>query len=385
MGEKLKANEHQIEINDELDIFLYFADQGAVTDMHFDGVPRLLRVIRGQKKVILFPPEDSLYLYPTANYQIGYSHGYPFRRRSLLNGCLHRREVLEEYVKRFPLFKRSRPLSFTINEGETLFLPECWWHYFHSTGDVTINVVIDLEEDLNNRLDKAIGCNASPYSPQERFVPLVNRSYKTVTRSCADSFDDYKQRMKEIKSGNLTWKNYCLSVDPYTLQTYTQLLQDLRPNTIFEFGAGSGGLSVWMRDQLNALGTQCSIHSFAPNEDVFEAGDEHGITFHPLVHNESSAPISSELLEELVKITQGPCLVVVNDNQEIRAVLNTIVSALKIGDYVLIGNTLAPDTYRELLEFSYDHPEFLVDTYYCDLSGYNSGFHINSILKKCDA
>lgn len=380
--DKLKANDYEIKFNDDLDAFMYFAGCGTTTDMHFDGVPRLVTVLRGQKKVILFPPEDSPNLYPTANYQFGYAHSFPFRRRSLLSGCLHKKEVLEKYVSQYPLFSRTKPLSFTINEGETLFLPECWWHYFHSTGDVTINVIIDLEEDLTNRLDKSIDSCAFPYSPQERYVPLINRSYKTATRGDATCYGGYMNRMKEIKGTKGKWKNYSLTKDPYTLQIYAQLLQDLQPKTILEIGSGSGGSAVWMRDQVNLLGLQCEVITLDNDRALFQAGDEKDISFYCLDGKRVEDFFSDENNKNILKNLQHPVLLIDSSGEEVNRSLSFFSGILDTGDYVVVENTLNIAIYRELVTFTQDHPEFLVDTYYCDFYGYNSSMQINSILRK---
>ena len=47
------------------------------------------------------------------------------------------------------------------------------------------------------------------------------------------------------------WKDLTLMKDPMTLSIYLQLLQDVKPKTILEFGTYEGGSSLWMKDMAN--------------------------------------------------------------------------------------------------------------------------------------
>ena len=55
----------------------------------------------------------------------------------------------------------------------------------------------------------------------------------------------------------LKWKGTPLLKDPMMFSIYIQLLQDLKPKTILEFGTGNGGSSIFMRDIAN-----CIVHTF---------------------------------------------------------------------------------------------------------------------------
>ena len=56
-----------------------------------------------------------------------------------------------------------------------------------------------------------------------------------------------------------TWKNTGLMKDPVSLVQYTQLLQKVRPKTIFDLGTCGGGSALWLADQCRALGLADTI------------------------------------------------------------------------------------------------------------------------------
>jgi cephalosporin hydroxylase len=49
---------------------------------------------------------------------------------------------------------------------------------------------------------------------------------------------------------------------PMDLAIYAELLQELRPRSIIEFGSHKGGSAVWLADQVAAFGLDAMIYSF---------------------------------------------------------------------------------------------------------------------------
>ena len=88
--------------------------------------------LHGAKEIVLFPPEDSPYLYRFAGRQ------FPFELR---NSAVHYSE-LGNY-ERFPLLRRASPQRIVLQAGQAMLLPSDWWHTTRNLSDsVSYNVRI---------------------------------------------------------------------------------------------------------------------------------------------------------------------------------------------------------------------------------------------------
>jgi hypothetical protein len=70
-----------------------------------------LTQLYGSKEFILFPPDQTQYLYPQPN-----------------NPKVSQVDVLHPDYERFPLFREARALRVMVNQGETLLFHTGWWH-----------------------------------------------------------------------------------------------------------------------------------------------------------------------------------------------------------------------------------------------------------------
>lgn len=57
----------------------------------------------------------------------------------------------------------------------------------------------------------------------------------------------------------VSWKGLRLLKDPETQATYHNLLWEMKPKTIIEFGVYSGGSLVWFRDLVKVFGIDCTV------------------------------------------------------------------------------------------------------------------------------
>lgn len=73
--------------------------------------------LEGEKEFLLFPPEDGPYLYRYAGAQ------YPWQLR---NSRVYNLELAS--LDRFPLLRRTHPVSLVLKAGQALFMPANWWH-----------------------------------------------------------------------------------------------------------------------------------------------------------------------------------------------------------------------------------------------------------------
>ncbi|MFN0180504.1 MAG: cupin-like domain-containing protein [Gemmatimonadales bacterium] len=114
-----------IETRDLVGYNFWMQPAKATTHLHWDGHPGLLALHRGEKRVVLYSPEQHPLLYPTEP------------NAATVNWS--RVNVLAPDLSDFPLFRDVRPLEGVIAEGEMLFIPRFWWH-FVLTSEASIGV-----------------------------------------------------------------------------------------------------------------------------------------------------------------------------------------------------------------------------------------------------
>jgi cephalosporin hydroxylase len=185
---------------------------------------------------------------------------------------------------------------------------------------------------------------------------------------------DYIDGIKLGKT-HLKWKGIPLLKDPMMFSIYVQILQDLKPKTILEFGTGSGGSSIFMRDI-----AQCKVHTFDINAEN-ELEGEDNIFFHHLDLNHISSFVKDNT--NLFLNLEHPIFLVEDSHTNIVGTLNEMDKFLIPGDYISVEDTLAEKNYTCLDQFMQkNNNKYLVDTYYCDFWGLNNSWNVNSFLVK---
>ena len=81
--------------------------------LHFDALCMNTQITQlyGAKKFILYPPDQTPYLYPRAD-----------------NAKVSQVNTSAPDYKKFPLFRQANPLTVLLEEGETILFPARWWH-----------------------------------------------------------------------------------------------------------------------------------------------------------------------------------------------------------------------------------------------------------------
>lgn len=212
----------------------------------------------------------------------------------------------------------------------------------------------------------------------QRFVSFDQRKQASIISHFKTFQLEYVQTMKYTKWNYAKWKNLTLMKDPMSLSIYLNLLQELQPKTILEFGTYEGGSALWMYDMLVSLSVECTIHTFDINQDNVKLPKHLPIHFHQLdVHQIASFITSSSIFQQL----KHPVLVIEDAHTNILELLNCVDTYLLKGDYLIVEDTLENSKYKLLETFLQDKC-YLVDQYYCDFWGYNNSWNINSILRK---
>ncbi|XP_029314194.1 HSPB1-associated protein 1 homolog isoform X2 [Cottoperca gobio] len=125
---------------------LWIGTEGANTPCHLDSYGcNLVLQVQGRKRWHLFPPEDTVKLYPTR---------IPFEESSVFSQV----DVLHPDLTRFPAFQGARAHMVTLQPGQVLYVPRHWWHYVESLDPITVSVNswIELDEDHVARVCEAV-------------------------------------------------------------------------------------------------------------------------------------------------------------------------------------------------------------------------------------
>lgn len=105
----------------------WFSQQHNQTILHFDLLNNFLVQIYGRKKIRIFSPDDSAYLYPTT------STAY---KEALLSQI---RDLDNPDLDQFPDFVHAHCYEGIIFPGDILYIPAGWWHEIQSL-DVSLSI-----------------------------------------------------------------------------------------------------------------------------------------------------------------------------------------------------------------------------------------------------
>ncbi|MGB3236970.1 MAG: CmcI family methyltransferase [Geitlerinemataceae cyanobacterium] len=198
-----------------------------------------------------------------------------------------------------------------------------------------------------------------------------------------------------------TWKGIVLPKGVTEMALYPMLLYELQPKTIIEIGAFNGGGAIWLADCLEIFGIEGRVHSVDIDLSMLDekAKADSRVDFIQGDCNDISAAFPVDLLSAL----PHPWLIVEDAHINLVGVLEHFhQNGLQSGDYLIVEDTnkvhwtLWEDSWddREEMEqgarkmddlrnwLTKREDEYLVDTYYQDMYGYNGSKNWNSILKK---
>ncbi len=105
--------------------------------LHYDlyHTHACLNQIYGRKSFVAYAPEQAAYLYPKKD----------ARNRSTIEDLEH------PDLDRYPLFAKAVPMKFTLEPGETLFIPAGWWHTAKIlTASITVSVNLANSSNWGN-------------------------------------------------------------------------------------------------------------------------------------------------------------------------------------------------------------------------------------------
>jgi len=217
------------------------------------------------------------------------------------------------------------------------------------------------------------------YDDGARFVPFDRRSFEA------------KHHAWEISTGGdlrwvaarLTYKGLIILKPPFDLVLYSNLIWELQPRAILEFGALQGGSSLWFADQLDCLSPEGEVHSF----ELLTKCIHNRARTHPKLHfHEVDLFDLSTLDRMLFEKLPHPWLVVDDAHMNLKVVVEFVAQFMQPGDYYVWEDILLPESRNQELITEMtalaQKFNFLVDVKYADAFGTNVTCSPNSWLRK---
>lgn len=199
--------------------------------------------------------------------------------------------------------------------------------------------------------------------------------------------DFQKGIMSFTYKGIQTWK--C----PFDLAIYAELLWDLRPRTILEFGSNAGGSALWMADTLTSMGLQATRILSFDIQPVLGLHDPR-IEFR---HCDCSSPAET-LTPGFLSSLAHPVLVIDDASHvasHVTALLECVHPFLLPGDYVIVEDAIISHMGEAAVRqfeggpavaiagFLAAHGDaYEIDRPRCDRFGLNATWNVDGYLKR---
>jgi hypothetical protein len=118
---------------------MFFGGQGAITPMHYDIDMShvFLNQIHGRKRVVMFSPEQSAFLYHL-----------PYSVASYV-------DINHPDYEKYPALTKAHGWETILEPGETVFMPSGYWHYIEYT-DGGYSIALRANESYIRRAKGAI-------------------------------------------------------------------------------------------------------------------------------------------------------------------------------------------------------------------------------------
>jgi cephalosporin hydroxylase len=212
--------------------------------------------------------------------------------------------------------------------------------------------------------------------PPDRFEPLAARKPGAARDVWTSSFDFSPAGMRRV-AASCSYKGLIHLKPPSDLVLYANLMWELRPKTIIEFGALQGGSALWLADQLHAVdGSQ--VHSFELLDGCIHPSAAHpSLEFHR-ADLRDLATLDRSLFERL----PHPWLVIDDAHENLRALIPFVCGFLEDGDYYVLEDVLAGASRERLDAVGRLCDGLMVDSRYTDAFGYNVTCAPNGWLRK---
>lgn len=253
-----------------------------------------------------------------------------------------------------------------------------------------------------NNLDNLLDYRIAVEKTQQKYGP--NNPKRFVKISEREDRSDLPMSLCEIlweKTFLQTWNDIFIDKGMFELSLFPILIQELKPQTIIELGALSGGSAVWFADLLESFKIPGTVYSVDVDLSLLDekAKADYRINWIEGDCNKISEVLTADFLSRL----PHPWLVLEDCHVNTVGICDYFHNnGLQSGDYLIVEDTNktvpqywmtrwkdTPELKRiehkidDLREWLKDRSEeYLVDTYYLDMYGYNVSKNWNSVLKR---
>jgi hypothetical protein len=118
---------------------VWFGTAGNVTPLHYDRGHGFLTQVVGRKRVYIFRPEDTMFLYPTRDFA---SKNQTTSTVNLTAWLAHD----ESERALHPKVAEAAPYVVDLHPGEALYIPPFHWHYVVSVDDC-VSVLLPFDQE----------------------------------------------------------------------------------------------------------------------------------------------------------------------------------------------------------------------------------------------
>ena len=196
----------------------------------------------------------------------------------------------------------------------------------------------------------------------------LNSFLRSVISEIQNTQPNYFSEIKNTKWTKFKWKGLTLMKDPMTLTIYQQLIQDIKPKTIIEFGTYEGGSALWMKDLCKSL----SLNTEVITIDINPIKPIKEIEFINLDINK----INNFKFNKY----ESPIIVIEDCHKNLKGIFNKVDNFLKKGDYFIVEDTLDINKYSEMIKL--DLNKYKINRKYCDFWGKNNTWNCDSFFEK---
>lgn len=166
---------------------VFICPKGAITRLHYDngGAHVWLTQIRGRKLFICYEPKDTPHLHAFEGDE------------GLMNGSWID-PLASDVLERWPDYAKATPLVAVVEEGETIFAPQGWWHYavaldtsvtvmrnFHSRTNA--HELVDRE---NQKLVDATSTLLKAQAKKKGGAVKTDQEFSAAAQQCIDKVRD---------------------------------------------------------------------------------------------------------------------------------------------------------------------------------------------------
>ena len=172
--------------------------------------------------------------------------------------------------------------------------------------------------------------------------------------------------------GPVQWRGLPLFKSAFDFALYTQLLGEMRPETIIELGSGTGASAMWFADICAILGQTCRVISL---DRVRPPASHPAVDF--IVGD--CADIKSLITKEMLDRAPHPILVVEDAHVYVDEVLMHFAEHLALGDRIVVEDAHGKQAILAAFAKSVED-RVLVDTFYTDFFGWNATSAANAFF-----